>query len=308
MIAVVAALALASVPDVHVAHRKVVTADGAALALYSYSLRGAAEPANAVLLIADVGFGRALLTPLAEHLARAGRRVFVAELRGQGAADASHSLRTSFALDFPAIAWAVRLETKGRPVDLIAHGYLGTLALAATTNGLTVNKVVALNTPALAEPPTKLLADFLSHGGRFSTLGASPEGFATFVHLFALGSRADRRDLAGALHGATRDLGVGVSDELLAWMSAGDLPLDDGTSVTSRLRDYDRPTLLLLGLADTFAPTEACAPLRELAPRAKIQPRLFSRVVQGDDYAHASLFLGERARDQVFSEIEEFLR
>lgn len=304
-----AALVLAlSAADVHVAHRKVVTADGAALALYSFGDRGEGAH-NSVLIIGDIGFGRALYQPLAEFLVRTtGRRVFIAELRGQGAADASHSLRTTFALDFPAIAWAVRLETKDKPVDLIAHGYLGTLALAATTNGLSVNKVVALNTPALTEQPTKLLADFLAHGGKFSTLSASPEGFSTFIHLFALGSRAERRELSSTLNNATRDLGVPVSEELLAWMNAGDLPLDDGTTVAARLRDFDRPTLLLLGLSDTFAPTESCAPLRDLATRADVKVRLFSRVVQGDDYAHASLFIGTRARDQVFSEIEEFLR
>jgi pimeloyl-ACP methyl ester carboxylesterase len=302
-------LVLAAAPaDVHVAHRKVVTSDGAALALYSIAATGSGEGKPAVLLIGDIGFGRALLRPLAEFLVGTGRRVFIAELRGQGAADPSHSLRTTFALDFPAIAWAVRLEMKDQPVDLIAHGYLGTLALAATTNGLSVNRVVALNTPALAEPPTTLLSDFLNHGGRFSTLSASPEGFETFVALFALGSRADRRELASALHHATRDLGPDVSSELLAWMQSGDLPLDDGTTVVSRLREYDRPTLLLLGLADAFAPTESCAPLRELAPKAKVKPRLFTRVVQGDDYAHASLFIGDRARNQVFTEIEEFLR
>lgn len=304
-LALIASLALAAT-DVHVAHRKVVAADGAALALYAFGER---NERSSVLIIGDVGFGRTLYEPLARYLVETtGRRVFIAELRGQGAAEASHSLRTTFALDFPAIAWAVRLETKDKPVDLIAHGYLGTLALAATTNGLSVNKVVALNTPALAEPPTKLLADFLTHGGRFSTLSASPEGFSTFIHLFALGSRAERRELSSALNNGPRDLGLPVSEELLAWMNAGDLPLDDGTTVVGRLREFDRPTLLLLGLADTFAPTESCAPLRDLATKANVKVRLFSRVVQGDDYAHASFFIGARARDQVFSEIEEFLR
>jgi pimeloyl-ACP methyl ester carboxylesterase len=294
--------------DVQVAHRKVVTADGAALALYSFRPAGleGADAKRPVLIISDVGFGRALVTPLAEHLARSGRRVFVAELRGQGAAEPAHSLRTTFTLDFPAIAWAIRLETRGQPVDLIAHGYLGTLALAATTHGLSVERAVALNTPALAEPPTVLLADFLAHGGRFSTLASSPEGFGAFVALFAMGSRAQRRELAAAA-GAARDLGPGVSRELLAWMQTGDLPLDDGTSVKGRLARYDRPTLLLLGLADAFAPAEACAPLRELA-KGPVKVRLFSRVVQGDDYAHASLFTGERAARQIFPEIEEFLR
>jgi hypothetical protein len=305
---VIAALALSLLcasPELHVAHRKVVTEDGAALALYALSPRGGegrGEGKPAVLILADFGFGRTLVGPLAEHLVLTGRRVFIAELRGQGAADSLHSVRTTFALDLPAVFRALSGEPS---LDLIAHGYLGSIALAVVP--VTVRKVVALNTPALAEPPTVLLRDFLDEGGRFSTLSASPEGFSTFEQLFVLGSRADRRSRVAALTFAARDLGKPVSAELRAWMETGDLPLDDGTTLVTRLRAYDRPTLLMLGLADGFAPTEACTPLRELA-KGPVQVRLFTRVTQGDDYAHLSLFLGERARAQVFPEIEEFLK
>lgn len=309
MIAALALSLLSAAPDFHVAHRKVLTEDGAALALYSLSLsprggEGRGEGRPAVLILADFGFGRTLVGPLAEHLALTGRQVFIGELRGQGAADSLHSLRTTAALDLPAMFRAVARETTA-PLDVIVHGYLGAIALTSLPS--TVRRVVALNTPALAEPPTGLLRDFLDQGGRFSTLASSPEGFRAFETLFTLGSRADRRARVASLTLAARDLGKPLSSELRAWMEAGDLPFDDGTTLVSRLRQYDRPTLLLLGLADGYAPTEACAPLRELA-KGKVTVRLFSRVAQGDDYSHLSLFLGDRARSQVFPEIEEFLR
>lgn len=305
MIAALALSLLCASPELRVAHRKVATEDGAALALYSLSPRGGEGQGDgkpAVLILADFGFGRTLVGPLAESLVLTGRRVFVAELRGQGAADSLHSLRTTFSLDLPAVFRALSNEPS---LDLIVHGYLGSIAMAAAPR--TVRKVVALNTPALVEPPTALLRDFLDEGGRFSTLSASPEGFSEFEQLFTLGSRADRRTRVAALTFAARDLGKPVSSELRAWMETGDLPFDDGTTLVSRLRTYDRPTLLMLGLADGFAPTEACTPLRELA-KGPVTVRLFTRVAQGDDYAHLSLFLGQRARTQVFPEIEEFLR
>lgn len=298
---------LLSQRDVAAAHRRVVTADGASLALHRFapSARTAGVP---VLLLADVGFGRPLYDfkqrGLARWLASRGRTVYVAELRGQGASSPGHSLRTAVHLDLPAIAAAIAREHAG-PVDLIAHGYLGTLALAASGRELNVRRVIALQTPMLVEPPTELLEAFLSEGGRFSSLASSPEGFETFRQLFAMGADVDDVVLRG-LAGSTRDLSRGVSAELLSWLGAGDLPLDDGTTVLGRLRAYERPTLLLLGLADGFAPPESCAPLRELS-RAKVEVRLFSRIAEDDDFSHASLLLGRRAQRHVFPEIERFL-
>lgn len=296
--------------DVAVAHRRVVTEDGASLALHRFAPPGAPRPnaAPPVLLLADVGFGRPLYDfkqqGLARWLAARGRTVYVAELRGQGASSAAHSLRTAVHLDLPAIAAALAHEHAG-PVDLVAHGYLGALALAASGRELNVRRVVALQTPMVVEPPTELLEAFLSEGGRFSSLASSPEGFEGFRQLFAMGADVDEQVLRG-LAASTRDLSRGVSAELSSWLAAGDLPLDDGTTVLGRLRRFDRPTLLLLGLADGFAPPESCAPLRELS-RAKVEVRLFSRIAEDDDFSHASLLLGRRARQHVFPAIERFL-
>lgn len=301
-------LLLATPAELQISHRKVVTADGAAIALHRFLPPGGGVASPPVLLLADVGFGRPLYdfkgAGLARWLASRGRAVYVAELRGQGVSDAAHSLRTVVHLDLPAIARSISRERTG-PIDLVVQGYVGSLALAATTKELEVRRVVALNTPALAEPPSELARAFLSGGGRFTSLASSPEGFAMFEQLFAMGAQIDPVLVRG-LAGSTRDLSRGVSSELLTWMETGDLPLDDGTSVVSRLREFDRPTLLLLGLADGFSPPESCAPLRELS-KAKVQIKMFSRVTDDDDFAHASLLLGKRSPHSVYPLIESFL-
>ena len=288
-------------PAIEVSHRKVVTEDGAALALYRYAplVKGDRPP---VLLIADVGLGRALYDfrgeGLAWWLARRGREVYVAELRGQGRADAAHSLRTAVALDAPALA-----KVLPQPIDLVAHGYLGTLVLAS--RALRLHRVVGLNTPFEPEAPTTLMHEFLSDGGDFATLSSSPEGLARFEELFAMGARCDRRELSALLSNGTRRLGVPLSAELLAWTQSGDLPLDDGSTVRSRLDGWATPTLIFLGLADAWAPTESCVGWRTAGGPVRL--RTFSRFTDGDDYAHVSIVFGPWARRFVFPEIAAFL-
>ncbi len=310
MIGVALAVVLAAAPvELRVSHRKVVTEDGAALALHRYLPPGDGLGAPPVLLIADAGFGRPLFDfaggGLARFLAAEGRAVYVAELRGQGGASAGHSLRSVIPLDLPAIARAIAGDRPG-PVDLVAHGYVGTLALAAAGRELPVRRVVALNTPITPEPPTLLVESFLSEGGRFSSLASSPEGFGAFEQLFAMGARGDRRAIV-AQAARARDLSRGVAAELLTWMRSGDLPLDDGTTVGARLRRFDRPTLMLIGLADAWAPSESCVLLRETS-QAKVELRTFSRLAEGDDFAHVSMLAGELAPQVVFPEIVRFLR
>lgn len=304
MAAVVLLTVLASAP-VEVSHRRVGTEDGAALALYRYRAVGDARRGPPVLLVGDLGFGRALFDSgghgLARFLAAGGRTVFVAELRGQGAADATGSLRTVVHLDLPAIARALQ-----GPVDLVAHGWLGTLALAAAGRELPVRRVVALATPVDAEVPSRDAEALLVAGGRFSAWSGSPEGAAAFARSFVAGSAIDPSRRAALLGAGLRDLSASVAAELLAWMRQGDLPLDDGTTVTQRLRALARPTLLVLALGDGWAGAELCAPLRELAP-GPVTVRTYSRVTDGDDFSHLTLLQGDLAPRRVFPELLRFL-
>ncbi|MGV3619694.1 MAG: alpha/beta fold hydrolase [Archangium sp.] len=289
MIAFIVAIAVAATP---VAHRKVVTEDGASLALYRYGVGD-----KPVLFIVDFGFTRQLAEPFAQYLAERGRLVYVAELRGQGASSAGMSLRSVVHLDFAAIQKAI-----GARVDLVAHGYAGSLALAAAGHELDVRKVVAFSTPMIPEQPTELQEWFLSNGTPYSSLNAE-----VFDQLFSMQSKANALQMSELRRTGTRALSHAMATELLAWMKTGDLPLDDGTTVLRRLRGYERPTLMFLGLANAWAPSEACVILREFAP-GDIKLRSFSRFSNDDDFAHVTLLMGSLAPSLVFPDAEEFLR
>jgi hypothetical protein len=98
-----------------------------------------------------------------------------------------------------------------------------------------------------------------------------------------------------------------MAQEWLAWMKAGDLPLDGQGTVRSRLRSYDRDTLMLLGLGDGFAGPELCAPLRDDS-RAKVRLHTFSRFDTGDDFSHVTALVGVNAPRLIFPELVGFLR
>ncbi len=278
MVSVVVLAALAHA-ELSLAHRRVLTADGASLALVRYSPPGH-DARPPVLVLVDLPFGRSVAAPLAEALAHAGRVVFVAEVRGQGASDLGVSLQSIVQFDFPAIAQAI-----GGPVDLVAHGWLGSLALAAAGHELPVRKVVALNAPARFEVPSEL-AEALLSSGRLGSLGLSPLGGAQFNALFVMESAIDPWLLA-TVKAQLRDVSAATAREWLAWMRVGDLPLGDGSSVRARLETYDEPTLALLALGDGFAGPELCAPLRE-RPRVALHTLTRFEVGRGPPTASSS--------------------
>jgi pimeloyl-ACP methyl ester carboxylesterase len=292
-----------------VAHRRVTSSDGVALALYRYGAPGSAP----VLMVPDLGMSRAVFDiegeGLARHLAAAGHTVYIAELRGQGAAYAAHGrfgLPPMVARDLPALVKA----TGERELDLVAHGYAGTLALAASVRELKgrVRRVVAVATPALPELPSPVAAAVLKSGGDFRALPADAEGARAFELLFTFGGRFKPGRLEALRAHAFGTLGHVTSQELLRWMLTGNLTLEDGSTVLGRLQEYDRPTLLFDGLADGFANPEFCVPLKEIAAKADVRLRTFSRFeLAHEDYSHLSLLQGDGARDEIYEPARRFL-
>src|SRR5690606_722110 len=104
------------------------------------------------------------------------------------------------------------------------------------------------------------------------------------------------------------DLPPRLVEELLVWLREGTLRLGPGDTLTTRLADYDRPTLLFLPLGDNLAPPEAAAPLRELSPRAQVTPRQLSRLdLLEEDYSHLGVLQGRHAPRDVWAPALRFL-
>ncbi len=297
------ALLLAVSPELTVSHRRVTTPDGVALAVYRYE-RAGTKVSTPVVLVPDVGFTRAAYDfegrGLARTLAESGRTVFIAELRGQGKSGPGVSLE-AMARDLDVVLDAIEVKQ----IDLVVHGWAGSVVLAVNEDDPRIRRVIAFNTPLLAEVPSALAENFLLDGGRFSTLASSPAGAQVFELLFSMWSKFPTGSDRGLLATGTRDLSKPVAAELLTWMRSGDLPLATG-SVVQKLTGWKKPTLLLVGLADGFASPELCAVWRERAP-ASVKLRSFSRLETREDFSHLSLLLGSNAPAIVFPLVNDFL-
>lgn len=303
---VAAAAGAAPPPRAGVFRNAIRTSDGAAVYLYRYLPAGGGSGTRPVLLVPELGFSRAVFDArdagLARFLQRKGRDTFVLEPRGHGQSAAPEGWRLAdiVAEDLPAAVLEIQKLREG-PIDLVAYGYGGALALAATARELKgrVGRVVALSTPVAAELPNAATRSLLERAAAFG------EDAGAFELLFARGGLFHRGVLS-KVRDETRSLGPTASRELLGWMESGELELSD-EPLTSRLRRYDRPTLLVMALADNFAHPEFASPLRDLAPslvRVKLLSKLY---LLREDYAHVSLVQGTGAPSDVFAPALEFL-
>lgn len=306
------AASAARADDLKVSRRKVVARDGAALALYRYAPESGGGGRPAVLLVPDLGFGRETYDlqgeGLAPFLQRHGRDTYVAELRGQGNADApgAWSLSEWATLDLPAVVEAVRQAHPNGPIDLVVHGYGGGLAIAAVPRELQgkIRRVIAFSPAAAPEVPNEIARKLLSTPGTLAR--AVPE--RRFELLFARDASINGRTRGLLEKEGPRDLGQAAARDLLGWMERGDLPLGDGSTVKDRIGAYDRTTLVILPLIDNWAHAEFAEPLRAMAPRAKVTLRTLSKLyLEADDYSHLGMLVGRGAAKDAFVPALEFL-
>lgn len=312
-VAAALALALSFAASAATFHRSVRAGDGVRLALYRYANPASRRPA--VLLVPGLGMNRRAFDldgrGLAPFLAEQGRDVFVLEPRGVGASGGQGAWHLSdwVKWDLPAAVAAVQRAHPGK-LDLVAVGFGGTLALAATVRELEgrVHRVVALSTPVLPELPNRLLAAILAHHGPLGSLYVEPTGARAFELLYLHHGRFQDRSVGGLEAAIFHDLGEPASHEWLGWMETGDLRLADGEPISSRLSRYALPTLLFLPQGDNLAHAEFASPLREVAPRAKVRMALLNRLGgMAEDYAHLSMLLGTHADRDVFARLLAFL-
>lgn len=270
----------------------------------------ASTGAHPVLLIPDFGLAPEVFSfrerGLLHALVDAGREVVVLDWRRTSHVGGLTSL-VSQVLPAAILATAGSSE---RPVDVVAHGYAGSLVLAASVveSAGRIGRVVALSTPVELQVPSPMLERMLASGGALRSLSLQPEGLRSLELLLADGGQYptgfwNRIRRAGLLNLPPR-----VAADLLAWMREGTLRLGEGDTLTSRLARYDRPTLLFLPLGDNLAHPEHAAPLRELSPRAAIQLLQLSRFdLMSEDYAHLSMLQGRDAPRDVWAPALRFL-
>ena len=311
-LAAVSLSAPAPAQEAKVARRRVRSGDGTALALYRYVPEGGGAGRPAVLLVPDLGFGRESFDlqgdGLAPFLQRHGRDTYVAELRGQGGADApaAWALCEWASLDLRAVVEAVQQAHPGGPVDLVVHGYGGGLAIAAAPRELAgkIRRVVALSPAVAPEVPNEVVRRLLGTPGTLSRASTERVHELLFTREGNIGAaRRGMLERAGP-----RDLGRSAARDLLRWMEEGDLPFPDGTRVRERFAGYDRPTLVVLPMLDNYAHAEFAEPLRALAPRARVQLKSLSKLyLQQEDYTHLSVLHGRAATQDVFLPALQFL-
>lgn len=295
--------------------RRIVADDGTVLALYRYVPPGGGGDKAPVLLVPELGMGRAAFDlegrGLAPFLRARGHEVFVLEPRGSGESQRapSSSLWTLATRDVAAAVRVIR-QRREEPIALVVHGYLGALVMAASDREHrgAFSRIVALSTPALPEVPNAYVEQVLERGGRLSTLPLDPAGAAIFELLFtkhAVMTAKTRR----ALHArAFSDLGKQRAAELLGWLRRGDLVIAEGDSVRGRLEELSTPTLQLIALRNNWVHPEHATPLREIATRAKVKLRVFSLLqYDEEDYTHLSLLHGAGAEEDVFPLVARYL-
>lgn len=305
MSALLAVALLLSADPMPVAHRKVVASDGTTLALYRYGPHAEGKPA--VLMVSDLGVSRRLWDfdghGLAQYLAERGFEVYVAELPGQGAATANPSLDDWVRVDLPAIAKVLPPK-----FDLVAHGWGGALAIAASGLELDgrVRRIVALSTPGSGAVPNRLAERVLEDDGQLASLGQDPASNRIFELLFAMNARWSK-STAMTAHGLLSDLGHNAASQLLQWMREGDYTLGDKVTVSQRLAMVKSPMLLMLPLADEWAPSELASTMR-IAVKGPVKLKTYSRFeYAAEDYSHLSLLMGDGAKSDVYPPVYRFL-
>jgi len=154
--------------------------------------------------------------------------------------------------------------------------------------------------------PNRLAERVLEEDGKLSSLALDPSSGRVFELLFAMNARWSRSSASSA-HGVLGDLGPRASAQLLGWMRQGDLKLEGDDTVSKRLAKVSAPMLLVLPLADEWAPSELASTMRT-AVKSHVKLKTYSRFeYAAEDYSHLSLLMGDGAKSDVYPPIYRFL-
>lgn len=264
-------------------------------------------------------------TSMTRVLAEAGFEVWTCNLRRQGGSKAEGrrapppSMRAYATIDVPAAIDGVlsRTQTAADQVDLIGCSLGGSVAYThlALTGGERVSSVVSIGGPLRWVDPHPLLrmafrsprlASLVRVRGTRRLARAVLPVLARTPKLLGIYMNADLCDLSAAdqLVQTVDDPHPRVNLDIARWVNARDLVLG-GVNVTEAMRSVDKPFLLVLANRDGIVPTgSAMSAIEAWGGDDKEVLHV------GDDeawYAHADLFIADRAPEVVFAPIAEWL-
>lgn len=308
----------------------VPTEDGWLLSL-TQSSSDALDPARRPLVVVP-GYGMNAFifgyhpagTSMVRCLCEAGFEVWTANLRGQGASRRARAAAPDPAFldyarfDIPSVLEAVtrRTRTERSDVSVIGASLGGSITYASLALGHAprVGALVAVGSPmrwegmhpalraAFASPKlagavsfsrTRSLAEKL-----FPMLLRAPSLLTPYVN-------ADNvpREAIGELVRTIEDPVPGVNRAIAEWVQAGDLVLG-GVNVTSALSDVRAPLLLVLANRDGIVP-DASALSAERAWGGQVDTLRVGTEARW--YAHADLFIGRHAPEDMFAPLAAWL-
>ncbi|MBI2378751.1 MAG: alpha/beta fold hydrolase [Deltaproteobacteria bacterium] len=259
---------------------------------------------------------------MVSHLANAGFEVWTTNLRGQGDSVRGRSagrlgLSGLARIDLPRVLEAVRegTATVQREVDIIGCSLGGAVVYGylAHEPEARIGAVVAMGAPLRWEsvhPLIRLLFASRRLAGALPMRGTRTFARAVLPRLkhvpaaLSIYMNARNIDLSNPeiLAQTVDDPSPELNREIAEWLRTKDLMLD-GVNVTEALARVSVPTLAVIANADGIVPRESVRAVENVMPRVDV-------LEVGDDrdwFAHADLFINDRAQELVFDPLAAWL-
>ncbi len=310
------------------------TSDGVELSVVRYRPRGGAQSRAPLLFVHGLGANRFNFdltreSSLAQYLAEQGYDCWLVDLRGCGDSTVpqgrwnwtfdDHAL-----LDMPAALDLVRDQTGSERVHWIGHSMGGMLLYAYLLRGdaSRIASGITLAAP-VCFPRSEGVAGIAFLEGLVRRLPQLPVGHVQRLLTPLLGTvgsglvrmqinvrNMEPAVLQGALYNTAAHLCPGVLAQFLDWLRTGDFRSADGAfSYRDNLHRIETPILVLAGRGDRIVPAPHARLAYERMDAQRCRYMEFcAEAGHCDDYGHADLVFGRRAREEVFPVIADWLR
>ncbi|MBI4815022.1 MAG: alpha/beta fold hydrolase [Deltaproteobacteria bacterium] len=311
------------------------TKDGWTLELFRYSAPDRRDRSlKPLLIVPGYGMNSFILAyhprgvSLVEHLALDGFEVWTTNLRGQGGASRSHGegsnglgpigLSPLARIDLPRVIEEIfaLTESDRNEVDVIGCSLGGAIVYGylAHEREAPVGAIVSMGAPLRWERIHPLLrvafasrrvAGALKIRGTRSFARVALPALRRVPGALSLYMNAKNIDLSNPeiLTQTVDDPSPELNRELAEWFRTKDLHLD-GLNVTEAIAGRPIPALAIIANADGIVPKETVRSIERVLPSVDL-------LEVGDDrdwFAHADLFINDRARELVFDPLGSWLR